>query len=142
MGPVGGFEDGELVGGEERGFLRGCVFWGRRLRVGQDVVCEEEGGEVAELAEGFDAGLDEGGDFAEVVVGEDGGAEGGVEGSGVRARRYSPLSHLSLVRSKTGPPRRMLWTVEVLDHLVEGEDFVFFGAVDDFDGGGRACRRP
>ena len=28
----------------------------------------------------------------------------------MRARRYSPLSHLSLVRSKTGPPRRMFLT--------------------------------
>ncbi len=28
----------------------------------------------------------------------------------MRARRYSPLSQFSLVRSKTGPPRRMFLT--------------------------------
>ena len=78
-GPVGGFEDGELLGGEGEGLFEGALFREEDLGRGKDVVGEEEVGEVAELAEGFDAGLDERCDLAEIVVAEDGGAERGVE---------------------------------------------------------------
>ena len=74
MGPVGGFKHGELVGGEIECLFEGALFREEDVLGGQDVVAEEEGGEVAELAEGFDAGLDEWRDVAEVVVGEDGAA--------------------------------------------------------------------
>ncbi len=59
MGPVGGFEDGELLGGEGEGFFEGALLGDEDLGCGEDVVGEEEVGEVAEFAEGFDAGLDE-----------------------------------------------------------------------------------
>ncbi len=75
--------------------------------MGDDVVAEEEAGEVAELGEGLDAGLDEGAMARRYAVGEDGLRSCSKKASGVRARRYSPLSHLSLTRSKTGPPREM-----------------------------------
>ena len=46
---------------------------------------------------------------------------------------YSPLSHLSFVRSKTGPAEADLWDLEALDHVAEREDLGLFCAVDDFD---------
>ena len=59
MGPVGGFEHGELFGGEGERLFEGALFGDEDLGWRHDVVGEEEVGEVAELAEGFDAGLDE-----------------------------------------------------------------------------------
>ncbi len=79
MGPVGGFEDGELLGGEGERLFEGALLGEKDLGRGEDVVGEEEVGEVAELAEGFDAGLDERGDLAEIGVAEDVDAERGVE---------------------------------------------------------------
>jgi len=58
VGPVGGFEDGELFGGEGEGLFRGALLGDEDFGCRHDVVGEEEVGEVAELAEGFDAGLD------------------------------------------------------------------------------------
>ena len=84
--PLGGFEGGELIGGEGQCLFEGALFGDEELGGGEDFVAEEEVGEVAELAEGLDAGLDERGDLAEVVVGEEGGAEAVVEGCRARGR--------------------------------------------------------
>ena len=59
-GPGGGFEGEEEIGGEEEGFFEGAFFWNEEGLRGGDGVGEEEVGEVAGLAEDFDAGLDEG----------------------------------------------------------------------------------
>ncbi len=67
-GPVAGLEGGEGVGGEGEGLFQGAFFGEEDLGRGDDIVAEEEVCEVAELGEGFDAGLDEGGDGSQVVV--------------------------------------------------------------------------
>jgi len=94
VGPFGGFEDGELLGGEGEGLFGSAFFGDEDLGWRHDVVGEEEVGEVAELAEGFDAGLDQRGDLLEVGVAENGFAQGCVElfrGEGADVFAVEPL---------------------------------------------------
>ena len=112
----------------------------------EDVVGEEEAGHVAELAEGFDAGLDERGDGAEVVVGEDGAAEGGEELLGRELAEVFAVEPLQLDEVEDGAAEGDALEVELLEHLGEGEDVAFFGvealADDLLLRWAGPCRRP
>ena len=106
---------------------------------GRDVVGEEEAGHVAELAEGFHAGLHERGDGADVVVREDGGAEGGEEFVGGELAEVFAVEPLELDEVEDGAAERDALEVELLEHLGEGEDVAFFGVeafADDLCFGG------
>ena len=123
MGPVGGLEDGELVGGEGESIFGGAFFGDPDLGGGDDVVGEEEAGEVAELGEGLDAGLHEGGDAAEVVVGEDAVADGEEEVFGREGAEILAVEPLELGEVEDGSADADVGEDEVLDHLGEGELF-------------------
>ncbi len=122
MGPVGGFEDGELLGGEGEGLFGGAFFGDEDFGRRHDVVGEEEVGEVAELAEGFDAGLDERGDLLEVGVAEDGLAQGCVELFGGEGADVFAVEPLEFGEVEDGAAEADVFDVEVGDHVGEGED--------------------
>lgn len=123
MRPVGGFDGGELVLREGEGFFGGAFLGEPDFGWGKDVVGEEEAGEVAELAEGLDAGLHEGGDGAEVVVAEDAGADGVEELLGREGAEVLAVQPLELGEVEDGAAEADVGEDEVLDHLGEGELF-------------------
>ena len=92
---------------------------------GGDVVAEEEVGEIAELAQGFDAGLDERCDGAEVVVGKEDGAELVEELFARELAQVLAVEPLELDEIEDGAAERDALEDEVLNHLLEAEDFNF-----------------
>jgi len=121
LGERGGFEEGELLGGECEGLLQRVLLGEEDLWRGHDIVLEEEVGHLAELGEGFDAGLDEGGDAAEVIVRKDGGAQGGEEGLGGESAEVLSVEPLELGEIEDRAAKGDALEVEFFEHLWEGE---------------------